>query len=677
MFFLKIAAAIFFALALGVGQAMHGGAQIPGLMVPALILVLAGAVCLAPGALRQPPPLAPLAAVMIFLGYIIWRCLQPGTDPLLGRIDLTTALTCGLVLVSVAAGFQNPRARLWLVGSIAVILVMQVAIGLIQFTRGGDWVPLGWFSEELHRLYMDRFVARTRGSFLNPNQFAWVMGTGLLISVSFATWGRLRIWARILCIYLAVVFLAGLILAASRGALIATALGILAFGALSLLGTGLIARQGMRSLLVGSFLVLVVILGSGALVYNFTWVAQSRFQEILVPGVRSSYIEIAWREFQSAPIFGTSPGNFLYSSRLYRHEISPGDAMYTHNDWLQLLAEYGWVGFSLGFLALLLLLGNGIKRFQQIVTLQTELGERPLSNEGAIAVGTLSVAVFYAVHSIVDFNFHVPVNALLAAMVLGLLAASPKPSSKFLVKRWPRQVSRGLVVLAFLGFGGGLAWQLVSFGKSDWNVLKARNALVTGNSDVAYALSNEALKDYPDDPQWWITKAQAARVYETDTILKEMPKIPEAKQATSDEIDDPNAASDAFDDQEEISAGFDEGKRAQLLEASLAAYQRAVELRPKERQFLSEWVDSLAASGSAGPVREHSIQAIQLDPWSGYAYAKYGEALETLGSRKEALEIFRLGSNLEHGTAARAAQDRILGDEELERELKRLETLPE
>jgi tetratricopeptide (TPR) repeat protein len=409
------------------------------------------------------------------------------------------------------------------------------------------------------------------------------------------------------------------------------------------------------------------------LVYNFTWVAQSRFQEILVPGVRSSYIEIAWREFQTAPIFGTSPGNFLYSSRLYRHEWSQGDAMYTHNDWLQLLAEYGWVGFSLAVIALFLLLANGIKRFLQVVGLQIEAGERPQSNEGAIAAGTFAVAVLYAVHSIVDFNFHVPVNAMLAAVVLGLLAASPRPSAKILVRRWPRQVSRWLVVLGFLGFGGGLLWQLLHFGKSDWMVLKARNALVTGDSAEAYVQATEALKSYPEDPQWWITKAQSARAYETDAILKAIPKVSAASLAASATIE----PEEILADQEEIPAGFDEAKRAELLAAALKAYEKSVQLRPKERQFLSEWTDSLAAAGDAPSVRKHSIRAIQLDPWSGYAYAKYGEALETLGTRQEALEIFRLGSNIAHGAAARAARDRILGDEALEQELLRLEAQPE
>ena len=98
------------------------------------------------------------------------------------------------------------------------------------------------------------------------------------------------------------------------------------------------------------------------------------------------------------------------------------DPVYVHNDYLQLLAEYGLAG-SAAFLPFLFLhLRRGLITARRIGPRRIVLSHRLLSNGMALNVGALSAVAAYAVHSVFDFNLHIPANLLLLAFVFGILA---------------------------------------------------------------------------------------------------------------------------------------------------------------------------------------------------------------------------------------------------------------
>jgi O-antigen ligase len=110
------------------------------------------------------------------------------------------------------------------------------------------------------------------------------------------------------------------------------------------------------------------------------------------------------------PVFGCGLGgyesNFLqYQAVAYAYRVQ-----FAHNDYLQALAELGFVGFTL-----ILLLAYGV--MSQIFKGMSRLveGERRLL---VIACGGSLVAIL--LHSLVDFNLHIPANGIILAWIAGV-----------------------------------------------------------------------------------------------------------------------------------------------------------------------------------------------------------------------------------------------------------------
>ena len=84
-----------------------------------------------------------------------------------------------------------------------------------------------------------------------------------------------------------------------------------------------------------------------------------------------------------------------------------------HNDYLHLLCEYGVIGGALFCFFLATHVRAGWNTFSRYGPRRVAAGTAPLSDRLALTIGSLSVVAAYAVHSAVDFNLHLPANALL------------------------------------------------------------------------------------------------------------------------------------------------------------------------------------------------------------------------------------------------------------------------
>jgi O-antigen ligase len=61
------------------------------------------------------------------------------------------------------------------------------------------------------------------------------------------------------------------------------------------------------------------------------------------------------------PVFGTGPGTFEHVFQLYRQSLDEYWPAQLHNDWLELLLTFGWVGFGLILFALGLVIAHGFR----------------------------------------------------------------------------------------------------------------------------------------------------------------------------------------------------------------------------------------------------------------------------------------------------------------------------
>jgi tetratricopeptide (TPR) repeat protein len=124
------------------------------------------------------------------------------------------------------------------------------------------------------------------------------------------------------------------------------------------------------------------------------------------------------------PWLGTGSATYLYYGRQFRTERMQLDPVFTHNDYLQLLAEYGLAGAAIFLAFLASHVRAGWKNFRRLGPKRIALSSQVLSNALALNVGALVAVAALTVHSFFDFNMHIPANALLMAFVLGFLANS-------------------------------------------------------------------------------------------------------------------------------------------------------------------------------------------------------------------------------------------------------------
>ena len=143
----------------------------------------------------------------------------------------------------------------------------------------------------------------------------------------------------------------------------------------------------------------------------------SRFEAQGLETDRQQHREIAYRVIADYPIFGVGSGNWshvymaYHSPEYYSHALLNN----VHNDYLELLVEQGLIGFILFGSAILLTLGT------MIVALCRR--QDPLMR--GVLFGCVTATLSLLIHSLVDYNLHIPANAAWFTVILamGLIAA--------------------------------------------------------------------------------------------------------------------------------------------------------------------------------------------------------------------------------------------------------------
>ncbi|MCK5643627.1 MAG: O-antigen ligase family protein, partial [Gammaproteobacteria bacterium] len=110
------------------------------------------------------------------------------------------------------------------------------------------------------------------------------------------------------------------------------------------------------------------------------------------------------------PLFGTGLGTFAFVYPVYEEVPSSGFLSHAHNDYLEYLSELGIIGFAILLGGILYLLVNSILRWR----------ERHHPQVKGIALGGIISIIVMLLHSISDFNLHIPANMLLFSVVLSL-----------------------------------------------------------------------------------------------------------------------------------------------------------------------------------------------------------------------------------------------------------------
>ncbi len=378
------------------------------------------------------------------------------------RVELLQVLLCVLAYFT-ASQFYRPADRTVFFVALLVLVSVQVVLALWQFGTKTDLVYF-WSGSWVRPEY---YLGRGGGSYICPNSLAGflelvlglILARGILMhrgkdSVeSFAV-------QRLLIVYVALMAVVGIGVSLSRGGWLATLAGLVMLVALSS------RRERFQGGRLAAFAVALAVLGL------VIWkVAPARFMvaittlETTGQAVVSSESKTLnsrlplWKGtlplIQEQPLFGCGMGSWQWVFLKHKPRIVPTHPEFTHNDYLNLLSDYGAIGFAL-------MVWVFVGFFRQAMKLSDA---RSPSEERSFAVGAVVGVTAILVHSFFDFNLHIQANAFLLALVMGSTAAIDDPDKAFpraalgSGRRWALGTSLVVVV-------GLLGWQFTRIAMS-------------------------------------------------------------------------------------------------------------------------------------------------------------------------------------------------------------------
>jgi O-antigen ligase len=294
------------------------------------------------------------------------------------------------------------------------------------------------------------------GPYVSRNHLGGFLEMILPLGLAYTLTSRLQPVTKVFLGYASLVILAGIAVTISRGAYVSTALALVLFFGVLLFH---------RAYRLPSLVLLVVILGAGAYYLPKSYPIRARVLPMLAGegGIETDCRVLLWqsaiRVWQENPWWGVGPAHYDYRFRQFRPapvQLRPG---WAHNDYLNALAEWGVVGTGL-VAAAWVLLGWGVLRTWPCVRGKPrDLGEERNSNKFAFVLGgSLGLAAILA-HSVVDFNMHIPANAILAIALMALLSSHLRFATEgywITVPNWGKAFASAVIVagMAYLGQQG-------------------------------------------------------------------------------------------------------------------------------------------------------------------------------------------------------------------------------
>ena len=255
------------------------------------------------------------------------------------------------------------------------------------------------------------------GPFVNPNHFAGFVELTAPLGLAMLFFRSRRQEEVPLLLLFTIVPIGAAFLSASRAGIIVV---VLEFALLAFFFRvhRMKGKQLVRATAIG-------LLAGGMILWLGVTKALERFELLAHQGVnrelRVAMDKDTWRIFQDHPLLGTGLGTLIAVYPRYESFYNGTAVDHAHNDFLELLADTGLVGGVCGALFIGLLFRRGLTNFQVAAG----------GSARALVAGPLVGCAGMLLHSFVDFNLHIPSNALifllLACLATKTLRFAPGP----------------------------------------------------------------------------------------------------------------------------------------------------------------------------------------------------------------------------------------------------------
>ena len=406
----------------------------------------------------------------VILSYVIKRALARLKEPVKHiRLPLDLLLWVLFLLYGVLLSFVSPipfesKLELCFIGNVIGSFIIWrnecttfkengkylfALIGLVLLCALYGWVIHYRSPDSIlwGERFTDHYEGRLASTYICPNHFAHLLQMVLPFALMVLFLPQVSIGAKAMCGYAVVMCLPPLFLTESRAGWLGT---IMALGMLMLLN----AFHKSKKLF--ALTLLIVPLLSGLFLIG-SWHFSETFQRRMMPvveflqgqaseGIGSASPDFrpqTWRDtlimIQEKPWFGHGPGAYRYTYPPYR-ETFKGKRIVTghpHNEYLELAADYGWIGFGLfaaAWMATLVKLIQSAHRAQ-------EARHRYM---GYAAIAMISGTM---VHSFFDFQMHILPNAMMCAF-LAAIALGPLERREKSKKTYVFRSKVGLIMLS-------------------------------------------------------------------------------------------------------------------------------------------------------------------------------------------------------------------------------------
>jgi O-antigen ligase len=159
------------------------------------------------------------------------------------------------------------------------------------------------------------------------------------------------------------------------------------------------------------------LLAGGMILWMGVTKALERFEQLAHGDVsrelRVAMYEDTWRIFRDHPWTGTGLGTLIVVYPRYESFYNGTTVDHAHNDFLEFLADTGLIGGVCGAFFVGLLFRRGFANFQIAAGSSTQ----------ALVVGPLIACAGLLLHSLVEFNFHIPSNAVIFLLLACMATA--------------------------------------------------------------------------------------------------------------------------------------------------------------------------------------------------------------------------------------------------------------
>lgn len=440
-----------------------------------------------------PPSDWCVASVMALALYLAGRAwVTPVAS--LAREDLFVILGCFVAYVLMVTVVNHPRRRIAVFSTLLLVGVGDLVVGFIHFSGN-------WSFHVVPHFFRSFAEGRIGGFFNNPNHLAAFFSYVLFLSAGIVCFGRGNATWKLLLGFFVVAFAIGMSLTISRGGLIGLAAGGAVFAALSLWIVWRTQRHMFLRIVTG-ITVLVVLGGSVLYKVNEEYLRRRIMQQETTTDVRGHVwsAALAQHDASARPLIGDGARSFYDGCFKFRSTKMPGwgaDALFAHNEYLQMLVDYGWIGLALTLLVVVTHAANGIRFLHWFAHWKFPMVGLMPSNGVAFTLGSLAALAATMVHAVFEFHWHVAATAITGAVLLGILANPGFQGPEHKPRRVPgvRVGAKLAMIAASLAMIGAA----VTLGRADYFAAEAEIAAKDGDAfeqirDLTRAIEIDATK---------------------------------------------------------------------------------------------------------------------------------------------------------------------------------------